>query len=129
VPVCPVLITRRKSFSANEMSRELGFRILNVNKQFVLPVAEVDRAVLQRLQTELGFSDVVAHDGVDAGLVSALSNVATTAMANATNWQTFGPELVDHFEDLRAGLRPSDEHVAMQQLRDAVRELGAEARW
>lgn len=40
VPICPILITRRKSFSANAMSRALGFRILNVNKQFVLPSLE-----------------------------------------------------------------------------------------
>ena len=33
INICPILVTRRKSFSANEMSRELGFRILDVQKR------------------------------------------------------------------------------------------------
>jgi hypothetical protein len=129
LPICPILITRRKSFSANAMSRELGFRILDVNKQFVLPVAEVDREALERLRSELGFTDLIADDGAATGLVRALSSVAATAMANAMNWQTYGPELVEDFEHLRQDLRPGVQHSAMEELREAVRELGGEARW
>jgi hypothetical protein len=127
--ICPVLITRKKSFSANAMSRELGFRILDVHKQFVLPIAEVDRAALEAMQTELGFIDLVAYDGIDDGLVKSLQSVANTAMANASRWRTYGPELVDHFEELRSGLSPAAEHTAMEELRDAVRQLGGDARW
>ena len=48
--ICPVLITRKKSFTAHAMSRELGFRILDVNRQFVLPVAEVHRDAVEVLE-------------------------------------------------------------------------------
>jgi hypothetical protein len=129
VPICPVLITRKKSFSANAMSRELGFRILNVDKQFVLPVAEVDREVLARLQTELGFIDLTAHDGQDPNLVRALASIGSTAATNAENWRLFGPELAEHFEALREDLEPTREHAAMDDLREAVRAAGGAARW
>jgi len=129
VDICPILITRKKSFSANEMSRELGFRVLDVHKQFVLPVAEVDRQALVRIQEELGFKDLVAQDAAHAGLVSALKNVATTALPNAHRWREFGPELIDHFDALREDLGPKAQAEAMQSLREAVLELGGEARW
>ena len=35
----PLVITRKRSWSADRMSRDLGFRILDIHKQFVLPVA------------------------------------------------------------------------------------------
>ncbi len=127
--VCPVLVTRKKSYSANAMSRDLGFRILDVNRQFVLPVAEVDRDALSRIRTELGFSDLVAHDGADPALVRALQQLSSTALTNAMHWRRFGPELVDHFETLRENLTPSQRHAAMEELHDAVRELGGDARW
>jgi hypothetical protein len=72
---------------------------------------------------------LVAYDGIDDGLVKSLQSVATTAMANASRWRTYGPELVDHFEELRSGLSPAAEHTAMEELRDAVRQLGGDARW
>lgn len=127
--ICPILITRKKSFSANAMSRELGFRILDAHKQFVLPIADVDRAALQAMQDELSFVDLVAHDAADAGLVRSLSSVASTAMTNAAKWRTYGPELVDHFDELRSGLSPAQEQTAMGELREAVRDLDGEARW
>lgn len=129
VSICPILITRKKSFSANAMSRELGFRILDVHRQFVLPVEEVDKAVLERLQSELGFVDLRAQDSADPSMVKALSSVATTALSNAMRWKTFGPELVEHFARLREDLSLAAEHTAMEELRDAVRELGGDARW
>jgi hypothetical protein len=129
IHICPVLVTRRKSFSANEMSRELGFRILDANKQFVLPVADVDLTALARIQVELGFADLIAHDTADPGVTAALAQVPKTALNNAIRWKTFGPELVDYFQELREDLAPIKKHETTTQLRDAVRELGGEARW
>jgi len=83
--ICPVLITRKKSFSTNAMSRELGFRTLDVNRQFVLPVSEVDREALGAMQQELGFTDLIAHDDQDPGLVRALQSLVRTALPNALN--------------------------------------------
>jgi hypothetical protein len=129
VLICPILITRKKSFPANQMSRELGFRVLDVNAHFVLPIREVDSDVLDRLHTELGFSDLVAHDTAHPGLVAALRSVATTAVSNANSWKAFSPDLVDHFAALRTDLPKAAQDAAMQEFKEAVRELGAEARW
>ena len=41
VPICPVLITRMRSWSADQMSRDLGFRVIDLHKQFVLPTEDV----------------------------------------------------------------------------------------
>jgi hypothetical protein len=127
--ICPILITRRKSFTANAMSRELGFRILDVRKQFVLPITDVDLDVLARLQSELGFVDLVAQDGSDSGLVAALDSVAKTAVQNAMNWKTYAPELIAHFAALREEQTQAAAHVSMEEFREAVIELGGEARW
>jgi hypothetical protein len=129
VHICPVLITRRKSFTANAMSREMGFRILDTGKQYVLPVAAVDRAALARIQDELGFQDLTATDEADPGLTEALRQVPKTALNNAERWKTFGPALVHNFEPLREDLRHSEREQAMNELRDAVREIGGDVRW
>lgn len=129
VNICPILITRKKSYTANLMSRELGFRILDIHKQFVLPIADVDPTALNAIQTQLGFADLKAHDQADEVLTKALASVPSTALQNASQWRTYGPELVEHFEALRGGLSPAQEHTAMEELRNAVRELGGEARW
>jgi hypothetical protein len=129
VKVCPVLITRRKSYSANAMSRELGFRILDVGKQFVLPVAHVDPAALERIQNELGFADLTPQDTADPGLTRALEQVPKTALQNAANWRSFGPGLLEQFAELRSDLSQAKRHAATEELREAVRELGGEARW
>jgi hypothetical protein len=125
--ICPVLITRKRSWTADQMSRDLGFRIIDLHKQFVLPVADVDEAHLAEVRDELGFRDLVRTDDADATLVGLLGGtVRTTARPNAERWREHGGLLADHYAILReANLRESDRGAAMEELREEAEANGS----
>jgi hypothetical protein len=124
VLICPVLITRRKSWSANQMSRDLGFRVLDVNQQFLLPAAEVREDHFIELRDELGYLDLVRTEDAHPSVVRPLSGtLIQTAVQNAERWRLRGSKLGDFYRDLREDMDPEDRTELLNELRDAAREL------
>jgi hypothetical protein len=102
VPICPVLITRNKSIWTNDMTRALGFRVLDVNRQFVLPVAEAPELHFQEVRTELGYGDLERTDAAHPRVIEPLrSSLVKSSEANAAQWQTVGSKLASYYALLR----------------------------
>ena len=101
-PICPVLITRRKAIWANDMSKALGFRILDVGRQFVLPTSDVDERDFEAVRTELGYADLERIERASPDLVMILRNsLIRTAAPNAERWAEVGSKLGAYYTDLR----------------------------
>jgi hypothetical protein len=124
--ICPVLITRKRSWTADQMSRDLGFRILDLHKQFVLPIADVREEDVSEVQVELGFHDLTRTDSADPTLTGLLGNsIRRTAQANADRWRDHGRQLVGHYDRLRnPSLRDRRRAAAMDGLREAAVNKG-----
>jgi hypothetical protein len=117
VDICPVMITRNKSIWTNDMSRALGFRVIDVNRQFVLPVSEVPEAHFEAVREELGYADLVRTDGPHERVVHPLrSSLARSAKANADQWRAVGSNLATFYGALRD--RDLDQETRTQTLQD-----------
>jgi hypothetical protein len=119
VPICPVLVTRRKSYDANQMSRDLGFRILDVHHQFVLPVNEVREDHFKEVKEEPGYRDFERTDSAHASVVHLLrGTLIQTATANAERWKDRGSRLVDYYDSLRT----EDAYIVRRPIFEEMRE-------
>lgn len=132
-PICPVLITRRKSIWANDMSRALGFRILDVSHQFVLPTTDVDEQTFLAVRDELGYHDLIRTEDAHSSVVDLLrKSLIRSAAPNAQRWQDVGSKLGSFYTELRN--RDLDNDSRDSLLYDLGAELleldpEAEARW
>jgi len=126
VDICPVLITRNRSWTADQMSRDLGFRIFDLHKQFVLPIADVSEAKVEALRNELGY-DLVRTDQADPTLTSlARESLRTTSVPNAKRWREHGSQFAAHYESLReSSLAGGAREAAMTELREAADDSGS----
>jgi hypothetical protein len=127
IEICPVLVTRKRSWTADRMSRDLGFRILDIHKQFVLPIADVLEDEVQELHDELGYTDLIRTDQADPTLTQIFAGTMRQgASRNAVSWRDAGAELGDHYETLRGrSLTQTHRTDAMIELRDEAENLGA----
>lgn len=130
VPICPVLITRMRSWSADQMSRDLGFRVIDLHKQFVLPTEDVYEEQVEEVRRELGYADLTRSDTADQNLTKLLGgSVRTTSRPNSERWQEHGSHLAEHYEALRpSSLSQRDRGAAMDELREAADENGSRTR-
>ncbi len=130
--ICPVLVTRKRAWIADRMSRELGFRILDVHKQYILPIAEVTEEELAEVQQELGYQDLTRTDDVDPSLAQVFGGTMRSSAAhNADAWKVAGSQLGEHYGLLRdPGLSEAERAQGMEDLRDEAEWLGVrEDRW
>jgi hypothetical protein len=132
-PICPVLITRRKAKWSNDMSRALGFRIVDVGHQFVMPISDVDDDSLRAVQDELGFFDMVRTDRAHVSVVDPLrKSVLRRAAENAERWRAVGSQFADLYRDLREdNLDEETRSDLLMRLGLGVRETdpNSEVRW
>lgn len=121
-PIHPVLITRKRAYLTGRMSRDLGFRVIDLNRQFVLPTEDVDGEQLEEVRRELGYADLTRSDAADPALTSVLAgSVRTTARMNAKLWREHGSKLVEHYEVLRStSLSRPDRKAAMNELQEVA---------
>ena len=124
--ICPILVTRQRSWTADRMSRDLGFRILDLHKQFVLPIADVPETQVDAICAELGY-DLVRTDDPDPTLTKlARESLRLSAQRNAERWRDHGSLLADHYEALRdAALSGTARDDAMTALRDEADDNGS----
>lgn len=126
----PVLITRKRAWLTEQMSRDLGFRVIDTNRQFVLPTEDADEKQVEEVRRELGYSDLTRSDAADQALITVLAgSVRTTARMNAKLWREHGSKLVEHYEALRStNLSQRERNAAMDELREAADENGCHTR-
>ncbi|HEX3519191.1 MAG TPA: hypothetical protein VHT29_09180 [Solirubrobacteraceae bacterium] len=129
-PIHPVLITRKRAWITEQMSRDLGFRVIDLNKQFVLPTEDVDAEHVEEVRRELGYKDLTRSDGADQTLTGILAgSVRTTAQANSKLWLEHGSKLTEHYETLRStSLSQRERDAAMNELREAADENDSRSR-
>jgi hypothetical protein len=131
-PIAPVLICRKKSVLAYWMSIELGFRIVETNRQYLLPHADVQPHILQAVRDDLGFTDLVQTTDADPTIVGVFKDsVPGEARGIADRWAICGPELVDYFAELRKDDLSDEQRDAwLRDLKETVTELpGCRGRW
>jgi hypothetical protein len=123
----PVLVTRKRAWLTERMSRDLGFRVIDMNRQFILPTEDADAEEVEEVRRELGYSDLTRSDAADQALTSVLAgSVRTTARMNAKLWREHGSKLVEHYEVLGStSLSKSERDAAMNELREAADENGS----
>lgn len=128
--ICPVLITRKRAWLTDQMSRDLGFRVIDLHKQFVLPTEDVDEEQVEEVRGELGYSDLTRSDEADRNLTNLLAgSIRTTSRPNAQCWREHGSKLAEHYEILRStSLSQRSRDAAMNELREAANENGSHTR-
>ncbi len=126
-PIHPVLITRKRAWLTERMSRDLGFRVIDLNRQFVLPIEDVDEEQVEEVRQELGYTDLIRSDAADQALTRVLAgSVRTTARMNAKLWREHGSKLAEHYEALRStNLSRHDRKATMKELQEAADENGS----
>jgi hypothetical protein len=116
---------------------QLGFLIFDLERQFIAPKPRLgDESghlrFLEEVRHELGFIDLIAHDGPYDPLVARFRRVLPSVL-NAgrytARWAHYGSQLVDQFLELRQAVTPPQRQRALNNLRRAVRDLGGDARW
>lgn len=130
VAIVPTLICRRRHYTTFEMGKELGFYVIEVHDQFVLP-SDIDPRRLAEVRAELGYAittETSAHPRLTAALTTALRR---DAPATAPRWAERGATLLQHYSALRRTNLPArDRTTTMEALRTDARDaLGCTGRW
>jgi len=123
--ICPVIFCRRCAYDTDMgMSKDLGFRVLEVRRQFILPVAAAPESEVEEVNQALGY-DLERTDSPHESVVSVLRGTMRTGAArNAARWKTNGAQLGELYEPLRrTNLRGRARATALRQLHDAASEL------
>lgn len=123
--IAPVLLCRARHFTLLQMSHDLGFRVINTRKQFILLNSSVRLPILRSVQTDLGFSDLVPYEQTaDAGVTKALTLLPREAQSMAPTWRRIGSALLDHYRELRQEtLSDPDRRAILADLRVATSGL------
>jgi hypothetical protein len=101
--IVPVLICRRRHFWTRAMGVDLGFFVIEVHEQYVLPSTTIGDAEFEEVREGLGYQTLVRL-GADAParLVQSLRDgFLPYVLETAERWKTHGSGLVAHYEKLR----------------------------
>ncbi len=119
IAVMPVLVCRRAHYTLFRMAKDLGYFVIETNRQFILPqVAEQEVIEVRR---ELGFADLVRDDGRDDRIFKRLTETLPEyALTNAERWAaTVASSLADEFNLMRAAHDGTVRHTVL----DVIRQL------
>jgi len=120
--IAPVLICRRRHYWTRQMGIDLGFFVVEIHMQYLLPSTHVTADELAEVQRELGYSTLVRLDAPPSRLIQSLGEGLTPyLLSTADRWRSHGCNLVDHYRRLR------DPDLAGSRRSKAVAELGSEA--
>ena len=128
-PLVPVFVCRRAHPTTFWMAKQLGFVVIDMNRQYAGDVGEQE---LLDVRNELHFNDLYAGAGpslrVRDRFTKVLPRIATTM---AAQWSTTAatPELATLLEQLRAAKTASKRNALTSQLRAVNTSLGARGGW
>jgi hypothetical protein len=116
----PVIVCRRAQKLTFRMAKTLGFYVIDAHRQFMTPSADVHAVRLDEVRNELGYFDLITHDGALQYIVEHFEmHLPKVAERSASRWAMAAPLLADTFKALR---RPVDQ-VTRSRLLDAVKEI------
>lgn len=115
--ILPVLVCRRRHYWTYQLALHLGFFVIEVHEQYVLPVAEIDPAHFDEVRDELAYTTLRLSDGPAERLIQSLRDALPRfAVTTADRWAEVGSRFVDQYAILR------DPHRSRRQ-RDEARAL------
>jgi hypothetical protein len=121
--ILPVLVCRKRHHTTFQMAKDLGFGIIELHRQFILPVDLVKPEFVSEVQVELGFETLVQTDEADPVLVEILRTALPPYIGSLSRrWADVSPSLENHFQTLRdEALSEADRESEVDQLRGAAR--------
>ncbi|MEU4838668.1 hypothetical protein [Nocardia testacea] len=131
--IMPVLVTRRVNHTLRFLATRLGFKVLDLQQQYVRSV--VDDEDLAEIRAELDFLDLMKPD--DRPSLKTLDKFFQTSMASkaleyADLWKetVLDHNLDDYFRQLRKqNLRRDDRTAVMNEFRRATERVGMRGGW
>lgn len=120
--IAPVLICRRRHFWARQMAVDLGFFVIELHDQFLLPSVSVTDESLEEVRTGLGYSTLVRLEGAPPRLIQSLGDAFLPhALSTAERWRTHGSTLLKHYAILR------DHRLHYNERSNSVADLASDA--
>ena len=120
--VAPLLICRRKHIQTLFMAKDLGFMVVEVKRQFLLPSAEYTAEDVEEVRSGIGFDYLTVSDQADPLLVRVLNDTLPYRVEQlAQRWRTHGAEHEALYHTLASDDLSTDERdEALEQLRTDV---------
>jgi len=121
--IVPVLICRRRHFWTRAMAVDLGFFVVEVHEQYVLPSSTIGDEEFEEVRNGLGYHTLVRlRDEAPARVVQSLRDgFLPYVLKTAERWQSHGSKLLDHYELLR------DPNLRVGARSDAFADLSFDA--
>jgi hypothetical protein len=132
VSFLPLLVCRRAHETTFYAAHDLGFFVVDLQGQFMLPSARIDPGHLEEVRGELGYLDLVASADPPKVLVKRLTEtVPARAQKFADQWRLTATAVGPLFQSLRdESLPPRTRLKLVSSLRDVARSLpGARVSW
>ncbi len=130
--VAPLLVCRRKHIQTLYMAKDLGFMVVELKRQFLLPSADYSEADVEEVRSGIGFTHLAITDQADARLVQILNETLPQhAELLALRWKDHGAAFEPLYRVL-ADDRASDDDrkEALAELREGGQKLpGAKSGW
>ncbi len=119
----PVLVCRRAQYTTFVMAKALGFYVVALCRQFLLPTPDVPQEKVDEVCQELGY-DLEMRDVEFPRLVRQLTDTFPRfAARTAERWARNGPALEELFTEIRKEGRQQRRSELMGVLRDEASEL------
>jgi hypothetical protein len=120
--IAPALICRRRQYWAFRMGIDLGFFVIEIHDQPMLPSKDVSDAEFEEVRAELGYTSLVRLDAPPPRLLLALREaIPPYVLRTARRWQSHGATLLHHYEALRQST------MSRNARSNGVAEMAAEA--
>jgi hypothetical protein len=133
VAFMPLLVCRRAHKTTYNAARDLGFFVIELWTQYMLPSARIRSDHLEEVRAELGYLDLVPSSAPDPKLVKRLQvTVPARAALSAERWvRTASSPAGSLFSLLRNdGLYGAERTTVMNELRNVARGLpGTKSGW
>lgn len=127
-PMIPVLVCRRVQWTAAKMAKALGFYVIDLRRQYLVPTPDINDADLAEVRTELGYRDLLKSDEPDDVLVKHFTtSLPQHASRSAERWAQSAEVLGDFFVALRnPDLDAVERAGLMSQLRAEAAQVEGE---
>lgn len=117
--IIPTFVCRRAHFTTFKMAKALGFYVIDLKRQYLVPSADLEADAVQEVRSELGYLDLVVGESADPKLIRHFSNhLPKIAPRTSELWSHTAMELHEYFTILRIpGQPPKQRAKVMQDMR------------
>jgi hypothetical protein len=124
--VVPVLVCRRVQKTLVRMAADLGFHVIDVKRQYILPTrfknSESENRKLHEVRSGLGFLDLTPSDAPDDTVIKQFRSVLPAyASRRADRWRTYGMQFMDLYPSLRRDSSRQRRSDVVNSIRQAMR--------